>query len=146
MSTNETDTKEPIAHTRLKDPETGQFLQKDYTPPAVVETEERDLLPIDKKIERLKSRIWDLVNDAVDVVGCAINNKNFRQTGKKITRTQLLAAAPIVNRFAPDLENASTGAVHLHLNVPRPDLTKPQVIEAVPKDTPTTKIPGKFKR
>lgn len=93
--------------------------------PEIVETEKTQLSKEEKQIARIKAKVISLVEDATECVHQAVKGENYR--GKKITRSQLFAASPIVARFAPEIDKTASGQVHLHLNIPRP---KPQVIEA----------------
>ncbi len=99
--------------------------------------EKHNLSPIEKKLERIRNKIIELVDDSTQVIHAAIKGETWN--GKKITRTQLYAASPIVQRFAPTLEQSGSGQVHLHLNIPRPKAI--EVIEAIetkdsaPKET-----------
>lgn len=108
--------------------------------PTLVESQEQT--PMDKEIAKMQAKMLKLVNDSIDVLDCAINGNEWRNTGKKVSRTQLYAAAPLVGRFAPELATIKSGAVHLHLSIPRPkqaqgEGAKPtQVIEAQAKDVP----------
>lgn len=110
------------------------------TVPTLVESNEQS--PMDKEIAKMQTKMLKLVNDSIDVLDCAINGNEWRNTGKKVSRTQLYAAAPLVGRFAPELATIKSGAVHLHLSIPRPkqaqgEGAKPtQVIEAQAKDVP----------
>ena len=108
--------------------------------PTLVESNE--VTTMDKEIAKMQSKMLKLVNDSLDVLDCAINGKTWRD-GKKVSRTQLYAASPLVARFAPELATLKSGAVHLHLSIPRPTLAqgegaKPmQMVEAQAKDIPT---------
>ena len=94
--------------------------------PEIVEA--RELSVVEKKIAKIKDRMVDLLEDSLDVLHTAIKGDKWKDTGKVVTRTQLYAATPIVAKFAPEIEKSSTGAIHFHMNVPRP---KPQPIENV---------------
>lgn len=110
--------------------------------PEVAVAEEAELSPFEKKITQLKDRMLNLVSDSIEVIECAVNSNTWKNTGKRVTRTQIFAASPIVSKFAPELEKLGSGAVHLHLNIPRPTLpeTKPKIIEAKATE------PSKFKK
>lgn len=78
-----------------------------------------DLTPHQKKINQIRSRLVDTVYDGLDVLHKTIQ-------GEKISRTRIFAAQAVL-RFAPNLEQETSGNVHLHFNVPRP---KHKTIEA----------------
>ncbi len=99
--------------------------------PEIVEIEK--LSPTEKKINSLRNKILELVQDSADVIHCAVKGEYYK--GKKITRTQVFAASPIVAKFAPTIEQAASGQVHLHLNIPRPKAIEVvEAIESAPKE------------
>lgn len=122
-------------------PEVKPIPVEEEAPSVPTLTESNEQSPMDKEIAKMQNKMLKLVNDSLDVLDCAINGKAWRD-GKKVSRTQLYAASPLVARFAPELETLKSGAVHLHLSIPRPkqaqgDGAKPmQVVEAKAKDIP----------
>lgn len=78
--------------------------------PQVVQTSE--LTPHQKKINQIRTRLVDTVYDGLDVLHKTIQ-------GEKISRSRIFAAQAVL-RFAPNLEQETSGNVHLHFNVPRP--------------------------
>lgn len=86
--------------------------------PEVVAVKKENLTPVEKRLETLKGKIMAMVEDATEVVHSAIKGEPYK--GVKVSRTQLFAASPVVSKFGPEIDKISSGQVHLHLNIPRP--------------------------
>ena len=98
-----------------------------------VESQNDKLSLTEKKINNLRAKILELVQDSAEVIHCAVRGETWN--GKKITRTQLYAASPIVAKFSPTIDNVASGQVHLHLNIPRPKAIETvEVLNIAPKE------------
>lgn len=81
----------------------------------LIPKEQSQLTKEEREIQRLRGRMYSIVNDAVSYLHEVV------QGNDKGNRTRMRACESFI-RFLPDLEH-STGSqpLHLHLNVPRPD-------------------------